>query len=104
DPRWGRSAEGSGEDPFVAARVAEAKVHGFQAAGLSHVDSLAAVAKHYCAYGCVTAGRDYAPVDISGRALHEVHMGPFAAAVSAGVAAVVAAFTDLNGVPMPAHR
>jgi beta-glucosidase len=104
DPRWGRSAEGPGEDPYVAARIAEAKVRGFQGAGLSQADSLASVAKHYVAYGCVTAGRDYAPVDISERTLHEVHMGPFAAAVSAGVAAIMPAFTDLNGVPMTAHK
>jgi beta-glucosidase len=104
DPRWGRSAEGPGEDPLVAARIAEAKVRGFQGALLSHADSLAAVAKHYCAYGSVTAGRDYAPVDISERTLHEVHMPPFAAAVSAGVAAMMPAFTDLNGVPMTANK
>jgi beta-glucosidase len=104
DPRWGRSAESPGEDPLVAVRVAEAKVRGFQGALLSHADSLAAVAKHYCAYGPVTAGRDYAPVDISERTLHEVHMTPFAAAVSAGVAAIMPAFTDLNGVPMTANR
>ncbi|MDP9009301.1 MAG: glycoside hydrolase family 3 C-terminal domain-containing protein, partial [Pseudomonadota bacterium] len=104
DPRWGRSAEGPGEDPFVASCIAEAKVRGFQGAGLSHADSLAAVAKHYLAYGCVTAGRDYAPADISERTLHEVHVGPFAAAVSAGVAAIMPAFTDLNGVPMTANK
>jgi beta-glucosidase len=104
DPRWGRSAEGPGEDPLVAARMAEAKVRGFQGAGLSHADALAAVAKHYCAYGAVTAGRDYAPVDISERTLHEVHMVPFAAAVAAGVAAIMPAFTDLNGIPMTAHK
>jgi beta-glucosidase len=103
DPRWGRSAEGPGEDPLVAVRVAEAKVRGFQGALLSHADSLAAVAKHYCAYGPVTAGRDYAPVDISERTLHEVHLPPFAAAVSAGAAAIMPAFTDLNGVPMTAN-
>src|SRR6202171_3636825 len=74
DPRWGRSAEGPGEDPYVAARIAEATGPGFQGAGLSQADSLAAVSKHYIAYGCVTAGRDYAPVDISERTLHEVHM------------------------------
>jgi beta-glucosidase len=104
DPRWGRIAEGPGEDPFVGARMAEAKVSGFQSADLLGEDSLAACAKHYCAYGCVTAGRDYAPVDISERTLHEVHMVPFAAAVSAGVAAIMPAFTDLNGVPMTANR
>jgi beta-glucosidase len=104
DPRWGRSAEGPGEDPFVGARLAEAKVRGFQGAGLSHADSLAAVAKHYCAYGGVTAGRDYASVDISERTLHEVHMVPFAAAVAAGASAIMPAFTDLNGIPMTAHK
>ena len=104
DPRWGRIAESPGEDPFVGVRMAEAKVRGFQGADISQADALAACAKHYCAYGCVTAGRDYAPVDISDRTLHEVHMVPFAAAVSAGVAAMMPAFTDLNGVPMTANR
>lgn len=103
DPRWGRIAEGPGEDPFVGARMAEAKVAGFQDADLLREDTLAACAKHYCAYGCVTAGRDYAPVDISERTLHEIHMVPFAAAVSAGVAAIMPAFTDLNGIPMTAN-
>src|ERR1700733_2041832 len=103
DPRGGRIAESPGEDPLVGARMAEAKVRGFQGADLGEADALAACAKHYCAYGCVTAGRDYAPVDISDRTLHEVHMVPFAAAVSAGVAAIMPAFTDLNGVPMTAN-
>lgn len=104
DPRWGRSAEGPGEDPWVGARMAEAKVWGFQGADLLQADALAACAKHYCAYGCVTAGRDYAPVDVSERTLHEIHMVPFAAAVSAGVAAIMPAFTDLNGIPMTANK
>ena len=104
DPRWGRIAEAPGEDPLVGARMAEAKVRGFQGADLLQADALAACAKHYCAYGCVTAGRDYAAVDISERTLHEVHMVPFAAAVSAGVAAIMPAFTDLNGIPMTANK
>ena len=104
DPRWGRSAEGPGEDPWLAARIAEAKVRGFQGADLRQADALAAVAKHYCAYGAVTAGRDYAAVDLSERTVHEVHMPPFAAAVAAGVAAVMPAFTDLAGIPMSANR
>src|SRR5271169_3294659 len=104
DPRWGRSAEGPGEDPWVAARIAEAKVRGFQGADLAGADALAAVAKHYCAYGAVTAGRDYASVDISERTVREVHMPAFAAAVASGVAAVMPAFTDLAGVPMTANK
>src|SRR5271170_3657602 len=104
DPRWGRCAEGPGEDPWLAARIAEAKVRGFQGADLGQADALAAVAKHYCGYGAVTAGRDYAPVDISERTLREVHLPPFAAAVAAGVAAVMPAFTDLAGIPMTANK
>ena len=103
DPRWGRSAEGPGEDPWLGARMAEAKVRGYQGAQLAAADALAAVAKHYCAYGPVTAGREYASVDISERTLHEVHLPPFAAAVDAQVAAVMPAFTDLAGIPMTAN-
>ena len=103
DPRWGRIAESPGEDPLVGARMAEAKVRGFQGVDLLQADALAACAKHYCAYGGVTAGRDYASVDMSERTLHEVHMVPFAAAISAGAAAIMPAFTDLNGIPMTAH-
>ena len=103
DPRWGRSAEGPGEDPWLAARIAEAKVHGFQGGHLAAADALAAVAKHYCAYGAVTAGRDYASVDVSERTVREVHMPAFAAAVTAGVAAVMPGFTDIAGIPMTAN-
>jgi beta-glucosidase len=103
DPRWGRSAEGPGEDPWLGAQIARAKVHGIQGADLSDGESLAAVAKHYVAYGAVTAGRDYASADISDRSVLEVHMPPFQAAVAAGVAGIMPAFTDLAGVPMTAH-
>jgi beta-glucosidase len=103
DPRWGRVAEGPGEDPWLAARIAEAKVRGYQSSELSKADSLAAVAKHFCAYGAATAGRDYASVDISERTLREVHLAPFAAAVRARVAGVMPAFNDLAAVPMTAN-
>ena len=99
EPRWGRSAEGPGEDPWLGSRIAEAKVRGFQGGNLGDKDTLAAVAKHYCAYGAVTAGREYASVDVSERTLREVYMPPFAAAVRSGVAAVMPAFIDLAGVP-----
>jgi beta-glucosidase len=112
DPRWGRTAEGPGEDPWLAEAIAVAKVRGFQgaslaskepSAGLASRESLAACAKHFCAYGPVTAGREYASVDVSERALREVHLPAFAAAVRAGVAAIMPAFTDLAGIPMTAH-
>ncbi len=101
DPRWGRIAEGPGEDPQVGARFAEAKVRGFQGTGLS---GLVATAKHFVAYGASAAGRDYAPVDISERALAELYLPPFRAAVEAGALAVMPAFTDIAGVPLTAHR
>jgi beta-glucosidase len=104
DPRWGRGAEGPGEDPYVGARMAIAKVRGFQGHDLGRADSLAAVAKHFCAYGAVNAGREYASTDVSERTLHEVYLPPFAAAVSAGVAAIMPAFSDLAGVPMTANK
>src|ERR1700728_3058833 len=103
DPRWGRTAEGPGEDPWLAAQFALAKVTGFQGTDLASATQLAAVAKHFCAYGPVTAGREYASVDISERSVREVHLPAFVQAVAAGVAAVMPAFTDLGGVPMTAN-
>jgi beta-glucosidase len=103
DPRWGRGIEGPGEDPWLAQRFSQAKVRGFQGGDLSAATSVAAVAKHYCAYGPVMAGREYASVDISERTVREVHLPPFATAVTAGVAAIMPAFHDLAGVPMTAH-
>ncbi|MDM0111349.1 glycoside hydrolase family 3 N-terminal domain-containing protein [Variovorax sp. J22R133] len=103
DPRWGRTAEGPGEDPWLNARIAQAKVRGFQGADLSSAEALAACAKHFVAYGAVNAGREYAEVDISERTLREVHLPGFEAALRAGVATLMPAFTDLNGVPMTAH-
>ena len=102
DARWGRMAEGPGEDPWLAARLAEAKVRGFER-GLSAPDTLAATAKHLGGYGAVTAGREYNSVDISARTLHEVHLVAFEAAVRAGVAAVMPSFNDIAGVPMTSN-
>jgi beta-glucosidase len=104
DPRWGRIAEGPGEDPLLASEIARAKVRGFQGSELSQAGTLAACAKHYCGYGAVTAGRDYASAEISERTLQEVHLPAFRAAIEAGVASVMPAFTDLAGIPMTAHR
>jgi beta-glucosidase len=104
DLRWGRTVEGPGEDPWLAVQIARAKVRGFQGSGLESADSVAATAKHFCAYGPVTGGRDYASVDISERTLREVHLPAFAAAVRAGVAAVMPAFTELGGIPMTMHE
>jgi len=103
DPRWGRTVEGSGEDPWLAEQMAIAKVRGFQGKDLAAPDTLAACAKHFVGYAPVMAGREYASVDISERTLHEVHLPPFEAALRAGVATIMPAFTDLAGIPMTAH-
>lgn len=103
DPRWGRIAEGPGEDPFVGSAFARAKVRGFQSISLADVGAIAACAKHFVGYGAVTAGREYAATDMSEDMLREVYLPPFRAAVEAGVAAIMPAFTDLNGVPMTAN-
>ena len=104
DPRWGRIAEGPGEDTFVGAKFAEAKIRGFQGANLSATSSIAATAKHFCGGGAAQAGREYGPVDVSERTLHEVYLPPFRAAVDAGCAAIMAAFNSVAGVPMVAHK
>ncbi len=104
DVRWGRTAEGSGEDPWLAVQMARAKVRGYEGDDLSSPEALAACAKHFCGYGPVLAGREYASVDVSERTLLEVHLPPFDAAVAAGVATIMPAFTDLAGIPMTANK
>ena len=103
DPRWGRIIESPGEDTWVASQMAAAKTRGFQGPDLAAGDSVAATAKHLCAYGAVNAGREYASADVSERTLHEIYLPPFAAAVAAGAAAVMPAFIDVAGVAMTAN-
>jgi beta-glucosidase len=103
DPRWGRISESAGEDPWLTCRLAEAKVRGLQGRDLRMPSTVAATAKHLAAYGAVTAGRDYAQVEVSERSLHEIYLPPFRASVDAGVATIMPAFTDLAGVPLTAN-
>lgn len=99
DARWGRVAEGSGEDPFLGCLLARARVRGFQGTDPSHKERLMACAKHWVAYGAAEAGRDYNSVDLSERSLREVYFPPFQAAVEEGSLSLMSAFNDLNGVP-----
>jgi beta-glucosidase len=103
DPRWGRIVEGPGEDTWVALQMAAAKTRGYQGPDLAAADTLAATAKHLCAYGAVTAGREYASAEVSERTLREIYLPPFSAAAAAGTAAIMPAFIDLAGVPMTAN-
>ena len=104
DPRWGRIMEGSGEDPYLGSVFASARVKGFQGADLKDKTKIAACSKHYVAYGGAEGGRDYNTVDISERTLREIYLPPFHAAVNSGVASIMSAFNDLNGVPTSANH
>jgi beta-glucosidase len=99
DPRWGRIAEGCGEDPYLTSAFARAMVEGFQGDSLSAPTSIAACAKHYCGYGFSEGGRDYNTTYITEPVLRNVVLKPFKAAKDAGVLTFMSAFNDLDGVP-----
>ena len=102
DARWGRVMEGSGEDPFLGSKIAFARVKGFQGesrADLAKVNTIAACAKHFAAYGFAEAGREYNTVDISNSTLYNVVLPPFKAANDAGVRTFMNSFNLLNGLP-----
>ena len=105
DQRWGRGAEGAGEDVLLGCAFAAARVQGFQGdAGLAADDCLLAAPKHFAAYGAVAGGLEYNTVDISEQTLRDVHLPPFKAAFDAGAITVMSAFNDINGVPASANR
>jgi beta-glucosidase len=103
DARWGRSAEGAGEDAYLGAAMARAYIRGYQGATLSAPDSVAASVKHFAAYGAAEAGREYNTTDMSESRLRQVYLPPYKAAVEAGSATVMSAFNALNGVPATAN-
>ena len=104
DPRWGRIAEGAGEDPYLGSQMARARVRGFQGNDYSASDRIVACAKHWVAYGAAEGGRDYNTTEVSERTLREVYFPPFRATVNAGVGTFMSAFNDLDGVPASANR
>ncbi|KAA1244112.1 beta-glucosidase BglX [Aquimarina sp. RZ0] len=104
DARWGRIMEGSGEDPFLGSKIAVARIKGFQGDDLSSNHTLAACAKHFAAYGFAEGGRDYNTVSIGAYELHNTVLPPFKAAVEAGVASMMSAFNEIDGIPATAHK
>lgn len=104
DPRWGRVAETFGEDPYLIAELAREMVAGFQGEDLSRPENIAACAKHFIGNGASESGRDYNTTNIPMNELYNVHLRPFRAAVSAGVASVMTSFSDFDGVPVSANR
>ncbi len=103
DPRWGRSVEGAGEDPYLGAAMARAYIRGYQGDDLSKPGNVAASVKHFAAYGAAEAGREYNTTDMSEITLRQVYLPPYQAAVGAGAATVMSAFNSLNGVPSSAN-
>lgn len=104
DARWGRIAEGAGEDTFLGAKIGAARVRGFQGKSLNSVDSVAACVKHFAGYGAAEGGRDYNTTEISERTLREFFLPPFKAALDAGCATVMCSFNDMNGLPSSANE
>jgi len=102
DPRWGRIAEGSGEDPYLGSAMAAARVRGFQGKDLRAPDAVLATVKHFAAYGGAEAGRDYNTVDLSERTLREVYLPPYHAAIDAGAGSVMTSFNEIGGIPSTA--
>ncbi|OGO11027.1 MAG: beta-glucosidase [Chloroflexi bacterium RBG_19FT_COMBO_47_9] len=104
DPRWGRVAEGNGEDPHLSSQMAASLVIGYQGENMAMPNKLVACAKHYIGYGSAEGGRDYENGEISEPTLRDVYMPPYESAVGAGVGTVMSAFLDLNGIPATANR
>jgi beta-glucosidase len=104
DPRWGRVAEGSGEDPFLGSQIAAAMVKGYQGNSLAANNTLMACVKHFALYGAPEGGRDYNSVDMSRNRMYNEYLPPYKAAVDAGVASVMSSFNDIDGVPATGNR
>ncbi|MET1056529.1 MAG: beta-glucosidase BglX [Pedobacter sp.] len=104
DPRWGRMAEGAGEDPYLGSLIGVAMVKGYQTNSLSNKDAILACIKHFALYGAAEAGRDYNTTDMSMIKMYNEYLPPYKAAVDAGAASVMASFNDINGTPATANR
>ncbi|KAF0186860.1 MAG: beta-glucosidase [Hyphomonadaceae bacterium] len=99
DQRWGRVAEGAGEDTYLGEQMAKARVKGFQGDNLKSETTVLACAKHFAAYGAVQGGMDYNTADIPETTLRQVHLPPFKAAFDAGALSTMSSFNDIAGVP-----
>lgn len=104
DPRWGRIAEGFGEDTWLASKLGAAMVRGYQGTDLSQPNTMAACVKHFAGYGAAEGGRDYNTTWIPEVQLRETYLPPFKAAVDAGAATLMCSFNDINGVPSSGNR
>lgn len=104
DPRWGRIAEGSGEDAWYGSKVAQAMVRGYQGSDLASNNTIMSCVKHFALYGASEAGRDYNSADMSLQRMLEEYLPPYKAAIDAGAGSVMSSFNDINGIPATANK
>ena len=104
DPRWGRIAEGAGEDPYLGSQIAKVMVEGYQGDDLTQPNTMMATVKHMALYGAPEAGRDYNSVDMSRLKMFNEYLPPYQAAVDAGVGSVMTSFNDIDGVPASGNK
>lgn len=104
DPRWGRLAEGSGEDPYLGSQIAASMVRGYQGNDLSAANTLMSCVKHFALYGAAEAGRDYNTTDMSRLRMYESYLPPYKAALDAGAGSIMSSFNEIDGVPATANK
>jgi beta-glucosidase len=104
DPRWGRIAEGAGEDPFLGSQVAKAMIKGYQGNDLSKENTLMACVKHFALYGAAEGGRDYNTTDMSRVKMYNNYLPPYKAAVDAGTGSVMSSFNEIDGIPATGNK
>lgn len=104
DARWGRVAEGAGEDPFLGVAIAKAMIKGYQGEGLKNNNEIMACVKHFALYGASESGRDYNMVDMSPNRMYNEYFLPYQAAIKARAGSVMSSFNDINGIPATANK
>lgn len=104
DARWGRISEGSGEDPYLGGKIAQAMVRGYQGSDLSKNNTLMACVKHFALYGAAEAGREYNTVDMSRIQMYEYYLPPYKAAIDAGAGSIMSSFNVIDGVPATGNK
>lgn len=104
DPRWGRMAEGSGEDAYLGSLIATAMVKGYQGDDLTRSDTVMACVKHFALYGAAEGGRDYNTTDMSRVKMYEYYLPPYKAAIDAGVGSIMCSFNEVDGIPATGNK
>ena len=104
DARWGRIAEGAGEDPFLGSQIAKAMVKGYQGSDLSKNNTILSCVKHFALYGASESGRDYNTVDMSKIRMYNDYFPPFKAAFDAGCGSTMASFNEIDGIPATGNK